>query len=299
LEPEVEPDGQWDAQVDDPANQATTLDLPRKIGVWAGTGGDRHMVVTATPSVGFGETLMTLFSCGGARCSAPASTLLVREPGSAFASTAFPRLDYPDLISVSATDEGIPRVSVHHPDSGALTLYACHDVGCTEFTTTELLPPTGVVRMERWDNARHTGASMRMRPDNTPVIVYLDTRDGSVQLIDCADPVCQERDTAQVLGPGWHRTPPALALDSAGLPQIAAFDVLTQEVVYLACADQRCESYDRTVVGVYDHAPGWIDLELDGADRPHLVWHRLGDEESGHDHTFELVRCADAHCAPG
>ncbi|MFE3455948.1 hypothetical protein ACFXKD_00260 [Nocardiopsis aegyptia] len=298
LEPEVEPDGQWDAQEDDPADQATTLDLPGQMAAWAGVGGGRHMVVTAAPSVGWGETSLTLFSCGADRCSAPSSTLLAREPGSTFSSDFSPRQDYPALISVAATDQGVPRVSVHHPGSGALTLYACHDVECSEFTTTELLAPTGAVRRERWDSARYTGATLRVRPDNTMVIVYLDTRDGSVQLIDCADPVCQDRDTAQVLGPGWHRTPPALALDSAGLPQIATFDVLTQEVLYLACADPRCEGYDRTVVGVYDHTPGWIDLALDGADRPHLVWHRVPGEDTGEDHAFELVRCADAHCAP-
>jgi hypothetical protein len=298
LEPQVEPDGQWDAPKDDPANQATTLDLPGNIAVWGGAGGGRHMVVTAAPSVGFGETLLTLFSCDANRCTAPASTLLAREPNATFASTVFPRLDYPSLISVAATDQGVPRVSVHHPDSGALTLYACHDVPCTDFTTTELVPPTGVLRMRQWDNGRYTGATIQMRPDHTPVIVYLDTQDGSVQLIDCADRMCQDRDTAQVLGPGWQRTPPALALDSAGLPQIATFDVSTREVLYLACADERCQTYDRTVVGVYDHTPGWIDLELDGADRPHLAWHRVADENAGEEHAFELVRCATAHCAP-
>ncbi|WP_150251405.1 hypothetical protein [Nocardiopsis deserti] len=298
LEPQVEPEGQWDAEEDDPANQATTLDLPSNIAAWGGVGGGRHMVVTATPSVGFGETLLTLFSCEADQCSSPASTLLVREPNSTLASTVHPRHDYPALVSVTATDQGVPQVSVHHPDSGALTLYACHDVPCTDFTTTELVPPTGVLRTQEWNSARYTGAIMRMRPDRTPVIVYLATRDGSVRLIDCADQMCQDRNTEQVLGPGWERTPPALALDSAGLPQIATFDVSTREVVYLACADERCQSYDRTVVGVYDHAPGWIDLELDGADRPHLAWHRVADENAGEEHAFELVRCATAHCAP-
>ncbi|OOC52414.1 MULTISPECIES: hypothetical protein [Nocardiopsis] len=297
LEPQVEPGGQWDAREDDPANQATTLDLPSRMAVWGGAGGGRHMVVTAAPSVGLGETLLTLFSCGTDRCSDPASTLLVREPNATFASTVHPRHDYPSLISVTATDQGVPRVSVHHPGSGALTLYACHDVPCTDFTTTELLPPTGVLRMQRWDNSRYTGATMQVRPDHTPVIVYRDTRDGSVQLIDCADQMCQDRDTVQVLGPDWQRTPPALALDAAGLPQIAAFDVSTHEVLYLACADERCQTYDRTVVGVYDHTPGWIDLELDGADRPHLAWHRVADENVEEEHAIELVRCATAHCA--
>ncbi|MDE3722122.1 hypothetical protein PWG71_12040 [Nocardiopsis sp. N85] len=294
IEPPVEPEGRWNTTEEDPAEQITTSRLSQHMAAWGGVGGGRHLVVTATPSVGYPDTLLTLSSCSTDHCRNQASTLLVREPGSAFASTDWSRHTYPALVSVTATDQGVGRVSVHHPDTGALTLYACHDVECADFTTTELLAPSGVPRTMEWNPERYTGATVRIRPDGTPVIVHLDTRDGSVRLIDCADAVCSEHDTAQVLGPGWQRTPPALALDSAGLPQIATIDTTTREVLYLACADARCQDYDRTVVGVYDYTPGWIDLALDGDDRPHLVWHRVVDDE---EHTYELVRCATAHCA--
>lgn len=298
IEPPEEPDGQWDAAQDDPAEQTSTRGLTENMAAWGGAAGGRHLVVTATPSVGYTDTLLTLSSCSTDRCRDQASTLLVREPGSTFASTVRPRHTYPALISVTATGQGAARVSVHHPDTGALTLYACHDVECTDFTTTELVPPSGVPRIMEWDPERYTGATVRIRPDGTPVIVHLDTDDGSVRLIDCADAVCADHDTAQVMGPGWQRTPPALALDSAGLPQIATLDTTTREVLYLACTDERCQDHDRTVVGAYEHTPAWIDLALDGDDRPHLAWHRFVDDENGKEHTYELVRCATAHCAP-
>ncbi|WP_306367963.1 hypothetical protein [Nocardiopsis sp. CC223A] len=298
IEPPTDPDGQWDAPETDPEEQATTVHPSRYMAAWGGAAGGRHLVVTATPSVGYDDTLLTLSSCSTDRCRAQNSTLLVREPGNAFASTGGSARTSPALISATATDQGVPRVSVHHPDTGALTLYACHDVECTDFTATELIPPSGVPRIMEWDRERYTGATVRIRPDGTPVIVHLDTGDGSVRLIDCADAVCAEHDTSQVVGPGWQRTAPALALDSAGLPQIATFDPATREVLYLACADERCRDYDRTAVGVYDHTPGWVDLALDGADRPHLVWHRFADDGGGGEHTFELVRCATAHCVP-
>lgn len=298
IEPPVEADGQWNAAEDDPVEQATTGRLSQHMAAWGGVGGGRHLVVTATPSVGYPDTLLTLSSCSVDRCRDQASTLLVREPGGTFASTTWRRHTSPALVSVTATDEGAGRVSVHHPDTGALTLYACHDVECSGFTTTELLPPSGVPRTMQSDSGRHTGATVRIRPDGTPVIVHLDTRDGSVRLIDCADAVCAEHDTAQVVGPGWQRTPPALALDSAGLPQIATYDTNTREVLYLACADARCQDHDRTVVGVYERTPGWIDLALDGADRPHLVWHRVADRNADQDDAYEVIRCATAHCAP-
>ncbi|WP_306366551.1 hypothetical protein [Nocardiopsis sp. CC223A] len=297
IEPPVEPDGRWGAEVDDPVEQTSTRDIDSLMAAWGGAGGGRHLVVTAVPSVGRSETLLTLSGCSTDGCRDQASTLLVRAPGDAFTSrNRSPRSAHPSLISVTADEEGAGRVSVHHPDTGALTLYACHDVECGDVTATELVPPTGVSRFAVPEHTRYTGAPVRIRPDGTPVLVHLDTRDGSVQLIDCADVVCAERDTVRVLGPGWQRTPPALALDSAGLPQIATYDTTTREVLYLACADERCQDYDRTVVGVYDRTPGWIDLELDGADRPHLVWHRVADERAGEEHAYELVRCARSHC---
>ncbi|QKW32505.1 hypothetical protein HUT17_05070 (plasmid) [Nocardiopsis flavescens] len=291
IEPPQDPGGRQNAEMDDPAPT-------ENMAAWGGAAGGRHLVVTATPSAGFTDTLLTLSSCSTDRCQDSASTVLAREPGSTFSSTFRPRHTYPTLISVTATDQGVPRVSVHHPDTGALTLYACHDVACTDFTTTELLPSSGVPRIMEWDPERYTGATVRIRPDGTPVIVHLDTQDGSVRLIDCADTVCAEHDTSQVVGPGWQRTPPALALDSAGLPQIATLDTTTREVLYLACTDARCQDHDRTVVGAYERTPGWVDLALDGDDRPHLVWHRFVEDEDGEEHSVELVRCATAHCAP-
>ncbi|WP_433697096.1 hypothetical protein [Nocardiopsis sp. CA-288880] len=296
LEPEVEVAGEWNAEEEDREEQRTTSRLDRQIAAWGGQAGGRDLIVTATPSVGREETFLTLFSCDPLGCRDQATTLLDRLPGSTFANGFYPHLSHPDLISVTADEHGAPRVAVHDPVSGELSLYVCQDQACEDFTRSVPVPSTGAARGP--DRAHFTGASMQVRPDGTPVLVYLDTTDGSVRLLDCADTGCAESENVQVMGPAWQRRAPALALDSHGLPQIATVDVTTQEVVYLACADQRCQEVERTAVGVYDRAPGWTDLALDEQDRPHIAWRQVEDEGTGREESIELVRCARAHCEP-
>lgn len=304
LEAAVGPEGRWNLR-ERPEFESTERTWQEETELW-GTVSGEHTLVVATPPVATNsdEAHLTLYGCRTQGCAAPFSAVLdVLGPHrlndrNLTDSGALSRR-YPGLVDVATSPEGDRvNVTVSEPGGGALTMYSCDLPGCEQVTEVELVAASAarVVRRSWWPNtSEYTGASVEVRPDGTPVVVYLNQADGSVRLVDCADGPCTDSETVELFGPSWERTPPALALDSAGLPQVATFDVISRGLVYLACANAVCDEYEQSVVDTFPVRPGWVALELDERDRPHLAWYRIPDVRE--DGTVEVARCEQAHCA--
>ncbi|GAA1114636.1 hypothetical protein [Nocardiopsis metallicus] len=307
LEAAAEPEGRWNLR-EQPEFESTERTWQGETELWGTVSGEHTLVVATLPvSTSSDDAHLTLYGCLTQGCSEPFSAVLDvlgshqlndRELARRQDPGALSR-NYPGLVDAAISSEG-DRVSVtvSEPANGAVTLYSCELPGCDQVTETELVAASAASTIESLGQSSantHIGASVEVRPDRTPVVVYLDRTDGSVQLVDCGDGACSDFTTIELFGPSWERTPPALALDSAGLPQIATHDVASRELVYLACADAECAEYERSVVDNIPVRPGWVALELDERDRPHLAWYRNpGGREDG---TVEVARCEQAHCA--
>src|SRR5699024_6098023 len=71
---------------------------------------------------------------------------------------------------------------------------------------------------------------------------------------------------------GWARPVPGLALDSLGNPQLATFDMATEQVVLISCLDSGCTKTTTVPLQEFEEEPALTALTLDQDDRPHLVW---------------------------
>lgn len=295
LVPEGEVDGEWGAYEDVPGRDRTTLDWQSRSRVWLEEGGGRAHVVSAVPSVGLGETMLTLFVCQDTDCGEYTSTELTRAAGAPWIGFARPRTAHDGLVDVAVAPNGDARVTVHDPGSGALTLYSCAGVDCADVTETVLVPASDVTRAWDLNHRSHAGAEVRVRPDGTPAIAYRATLDGAVHFLDCADEHCERFESVEVFGPGWNRPAPALDLDPQGLPRLLGHDLTSRTVEYVSCADTSCAETESVTVGSYPMSPGWVSLRVDEGGRPVMAWLRVGEEEDPH--TAELVRCGDTACS--
>ena len=295
LVPEGEVGGEWGADKEDPGHDRTTLDWQGRSRVWLEEGDGRAHVVSAVPAVGLGETMLTLFVCQDTDCDEYTSTELTRATGAPWQGYEHPNTTRDGLVDITVAPNGEARVTVHDPNSGALTLHSCAGVDCADMTETALVPASDVTRAWDPNHRRHTGAEVRVRPDGTPAIVYRDTLDGAARFLDCADEHCERFESVEVFGPGWNRPAPALDLDPQGLPRLLGHDLTSRKIEYVSCADTSCTETESVTVGSYPIVPGWVSLRVDERGRPVMVWLRVGGQDQ--DDSMELVRCEDPACS--
>ncbi|MFE3460147.1 hypothetical protein ACFXKD_21590 [Nocardiopsis aegyptia] len=295
LVPDREVDGERDADEDDAHLGATTPGQQDGTLVWAERIDGRDHAVSSVPLVDRDESMVTLFVCQDTDCDDYTATELTRLAAAPRDDWIRSRGVYPKLVDIAGTPDGGVRVTLHDPGSGELTLFSCDADDCAGVAETVLVPPASVTRAADVHYRLHAGAEVEVRPDGTPVILYRDTLDGSVRLLDCADELCAESEAVEVFGPGWDRPAPALALDSDGSPRILGHDLAARELVYVMCADASCSDSESVTVGAYPDSPGWVRLLIDPENRPVMAWLRDTAEES-EEASVELLRCGDSSC---
>lgn len=292
---EGEVGGEWNAEEDDPEQGRTTGHWADSTHIWAERVDGRDHIVTSAPSLDRSESLLSLFVCQRGNCTSHTALELDRLDGTPMGQRVLPRASHPKLVDFAVSPEGAARVGVHEPDSGRLSLHSCSDVECTEITTSELVPASSATRVAEPAPLAHAGAQVEVRPDGTPVIAYRDTRDGSVDLLDCADTFCSEHEAQEVFGPGRYRPAPDLTLDPDGLPVLLGHDLAARRITLVNCTDTACTDTDRTGVGSYTGTPGWAALRTDEQGRPVMAWLQTVAGSDGA--TIERLRCGDASCS--
>ncbi|USY22957.1 hypothetical protein NE857_15860 [Nocardiopsis exhalans] len=290
-----EADSNQEAAEDSADGDRTIWDWQDNTQVWMEEGDGRAHVVSAVPSSDSDEATLTLFVCQNARCSHYSATGLTDTAEYFWSRSGFPSTVYGGLVDIAVAPDGSARVSVHNPNSGALTLYSCAGTKCAEVTETDLVPASDVTRTSDLNYRRHAGAQVRVRPDGTPAIAYRDTRDGAVRFLDCADEHCERFTSEEVFGPGWNRPAPAMDLDPQGLPRLLGHDLESRTIEYVSCTDASCAETESATVGSYPAAPGWVALRVDDRGRPVMAWLRLGEEKQPD--SAEVLRCEDSACS--
>ncbi|WP_460751974.1 hypothetical protein [Nocardiopsis oceani] len=209
----------------------------------------------------------------------------------------------PAALEVAAGADGGIAVTAMDLPSGELTLVTCADEGCEDPAVRQLVEPD-----RDWtastDRERPFGARVELRPDGTPVVAYRAPEDGSARLIDCEDASCSVWEERELTGPGYSRPVPGLAVDSAGLPRVVTFNETdgpetdTGQLVLVSCQDPGCAESTTLPLAALDEAPAFGSVELDGDDRPHIVWAQE-DPDYGWVDALELLRCEAPLCGAG
>lgn len=203
--------------------------------------------------------------CKDLACADPHTVILPED------LTAGAFLSDGTLLDVATTPEDGFTISVYNGRHGGINLVHCPDTECTEPEVTQVVADVFVAEYEGYLIPRF-GARIEYRPDGTPVVAHRAAQDGAVHVVDCHDTACTEFTDRALTGAGWARPVPGLALDSLGNPQLATFDMATEQVVLISCLDSGCTKTTTVPLQEFEEEPALTALTLDQDDRPHLVW---------------------------
>jgi hypothetical protein len=174
-------------------------------------------------------------------------------------------------------------------------MVSCDSAGCRHPAINQAgLPP--LPRTGRPD-PYVDGIDVAVPPDDRPVAAYHDGRTGAARLLRCRAPDCRALDTVTLTAPGVSRPWPALALNRAGHPLVATYDLARRRLVLIACHDAGCTSRTEVPIAPMEKGPGYLDLVIGRDRQPWVLWLDAPSSlfESGGG-PLHLTICQDRRC---
>lgn len=210
-------------------------------------------------------------------CHNPACTLSTRtelDRGDSFNSLVGAH------SSVAVGRDGLPIISYHHGESGALRVAHCQNVRCTAADVRDVV-------------AGYAGApsAIAIGRDGRPLIAYFDGERGALAVAHCADAGCRSAVTRTVDDTGWVGEQIALALGADGLPLIAYYDATRGDLKLARCGDEGCATVQRRVIDAAGRVGQFPSLAIGADGLPLIAYY---DATNG---DLKLARCLDADCA--
>ncbi|MDA2803251.1 hypothetical protein [Nocardiopsis suaedae] len=163
---------------------------------------------------------------------------------------------------------GPSEPTVHHSNGTPAALIACSSLDC-ETPSVSRLPDV-------------VEPGLALAPDGSAVVAHL-TADGSaLRLLVCRGSHCDSSETRELDGPwrpgvprfGGDRPAPSAAVDTSGRPHVVGVGRDGDRLLYYACADAQCSSWDSAFLLHKDDAPGSLKsagLQVDQHARPSVL----------------------------
>ncbi|MDA2809477.1 hypothetical protein O4J56_02395 [Nocardiopsis sp. RSe5-2] len=144
---------------------------------------------------------------------------------------------------------GPSEPTVHHSDETPAALLACPAFDC-ETPSVSRLPDV-------------VAADLAFAPDSSLAIAHLTPGGNALHLLVCREAECDTGDPRELDGPWtadhsrWLPRPaPSVAVDPSGRPHVAAVGRDGDRLLYHACSDAHCSSWESAFLLHKDEAPG-------------------------------------------
>lgn len=210
---------------------------------------------------------LAVYRCSDDDCDGPWAIDLPASAPRALPLTGLRLAPGPDG-GYAALLHGPSEPTVHHSNETPAALLTCSTFDC-ETPSVSRLPDV-------------VEPGLALAPDGSVAIAHLTPDSSALHLLVCRGSHCDSSETRELDGPwrpgvprfGGDRPAPSVAVDTSGRPHVVGVGRDGDRLLYYACADAQCSSWDSTFLLHKDDAPGSpkaASLQVDQHARPSVL----------------------------